>query len=400
MEMPPRTQLINYRPLIEPFQHDINSTTITNPIPISQGRNNQQNLFHSFSAPLTSGFLEHFCALHLIPSSINSFVDKNDWIKNDNGSRNFIRSKSDSAALDLVVEKLRPKFTPFPSPFASVDSICGLLAKNETKQLTQSSIDDVPPLIEEEDDDDFITLPPQTSTRRKLRNVRFADECGFRLSTVRVMTEPSDYPPKISPAVLRRIKLAAMQSEDSNRKKCDGWNSDGEEEDSDDDDYEEFEGLGEVKRNRRRCSWKLCFKQPASEYLKFRDTLDRLKVALENVMLRNDLGRMNGTIKVANIAFEKNVFVRISSDRWSTFRDRPAKYQCSPSKAFDTFRFDFDIPRDDKPDSRIEFCICYIANNTEYWDSNDGKNFVLVPDEPFPLLISSSQHFKDIKVYY
>uniref|UniRef100_A0A914N404 CBM21 domain-containing protein n=1 Tax=Meloidogyne incognita TaxID=6306 RepID=A0A914N404_MELIC len=411
MEMSPRsTQLINYRPLIEPFKHDLNSPTITtNSIPIAQGgrnNNNQQqnNLFHSFSTPLTSGFLEHFCALHLIPSSINSFVDKNDCNRNNNGSRNFVRSKSDSAALDLVVEKLRPKYIPFTSPFASVDSICSLLTKNETtKQFIQPSVDVAPSLNEEDDEEyDFILPPPQTS-RRKLRNVRFADECGFRLSTVRIMTEPSDYPPKISPAVLRRIKRAAMQSEliDSNKAKSDGWtNSEDEEEDSGDNDYEEFDGFDEIKRIHRRSSWKLCFKQPASEYLKFRDTLDRLKVALENVMLRNDLGRMNGTIKVANIAYEKSVFVRISDDRWSTFRDRPAKYQCSPSKAFDTFRFDFDIPRNDKSDSRIEFCICYKANNTEYWDSNDGHNFVLTPDEPFPLLISSSQHFKDIKVYY
>ena len=87
--MPPRTQLINYRPLIEPFHHDINSTT--NSIPIPQGTNHQQNLFHSFSAPLTTGFLEHFCALHLIPSAINSFVDKNDYIKSNKGSRKFVR---------------------------------------------------------------------------------------------------------------------------------------------------------------------------------------------------------------------------------------------------------------------------------------------------------------------
>ncbi|KAF7627311.1 CBM21 domain-containing protein [Meloidogyne graminicola] len=209
------------------------------------------------------------------------------------------------------------------------------------------------------------------------------------------MTEPSDYPPKISPAVLRRIKLAAMQNEtvDSNRQTVECKNSD------DEDEEEDYDGIGEVKQN-RRCTWKLAFKQPASEYLKFRESLDRLKVALENVMLRNDLGRMNGTIKVANIAYEKKVFVRISTDRWNTFRDRPAKYQCSPSKAFDTFRFDLDIPRNDKPDSRIEFCVCYIANNTEYWDSNDGRNFVLVPDEPLPLFIPSSQHFKDNKVYY
>jgi hypothetical protein len=47
-----------------------------------------------------------------------------------------------------------------------------------------------------------------------------------------------------------------------------------------------------------RSTWKLGFKQPASEYVKFRETLDSQKVALENVMLKNEQGRMIGTIKV------------------------------------------------------------------------------------------------------
>lgn len=202
-----------------------------------------------------------------------------------------------------------------------MDLICSRLTNNKLfenssqQKLTNQLIDE--PLIEEEDDSDFLPLraPPPlittaSTTKKALRNVRFADECGFRLSTVRVMTEPSDYPPKISPgiiiyyliifkfvimflAVLRRIKLAAMQNEtvDSNRQTVECKNSD------DEDEEEDYDGIGEVKQN-RRCTWKLAFKQPASEYLKFRESLDRLKVALENVMLRNDLGRMNGTIKV------------------------------------------------------------------------------------------------------
>jgi hypothetical protein len=31
------------------------------------------------------------------------------------------------------------------------------------------------------------------------KGVRFADDCGKCLEMIRVMTEPSDYPPKISP---------------------------------------------------------------------------------------------------------------------------------------------------------------------------------------------------------
>ena len=54
----------------------------------------------------------------------------------------------------------------------------------------------------------------------------------------------------------------------------------------------------------QRSTWKLAFRQPASEYVKFRETLDNQKVALENVMLRNEQGRMVGTIKVGLLANE------------------------------------------------------------------------------------------------
>lgn len=39
------------------------------------------------------------------------------------------------------------------------------------------------------------------------KTVRFADDCGLELATVRVMTEPSDYPPMISPSVSWTLHL-------------------------------------------------------------------------------------------------------------------------------------------------------------------------------------------------
>lgn len=123
----------------------------------------------------------------------------------------------------------------------------------------------------------------------KLKHVRFADDCGHCLETVRVMTEPSDYPPKISPAVLRRFRRAAiMAAQKEGLPLPNGKN------DSDSDSLDE-----ENVAKKPRCTWKLNFKQPASEYIKFRETLESQKVALENVMLKNELGRMIGTIKVS-----------------------------------------------------------------------------------------------------
>jgi len=53
----------------------------------------------------------------------------------------------------------------------------------------------------------------------------------------------------------------------------------------------------------------------------------------------------------------------------------------------DTFRFDIELPRNVDQNSRIEFCVCYVANGVEFWDSNVGKNFILTsptPETPLP----------------
>uniref|UniRef100_A0A183CRC2 CBM21 domain-containing protein n=1 Tax=Globodera pallida TaxID=36090 RepID=A0A183CRC2_GLOPA len=135
----------------------------------------------------------------------------------------------------------------------------------------------------------------------------------------------------------------------------------------------------EAGEEQHRQTWKMAFKQPVSEYVRFRDTLDRQRVALENVVLNNKRHCMAGTIKVANIAFEKRVFVRYTANGWETFADVRAKWQCSPSKEFDTFCFDVPLPRSNNTFSRIEFCVCFVAGSSSceeaHWDSNGGKNF-------------------------
>ncbi|VDK68091.1 unnamed protein product [Onchocerca ochengi] len=188
------------------------------------------------------------------------------------------------------------------------------------------------------------------------KRVRFADDCGKELTTVRVMTEPSDYPPTINAAVIHRLLGKTEEDE-----KC----------------------------RQTSASWVISFKQPASEYVKFRENLERGFVALENVVLKNEICHMVGTIKVKNIAFEKKVFVRITSDGWKSFLDRMATYQPSSSKFYDTFSFDLELPTNDcDPNARIEFCICFETGSSQddtkqqqYWDSNGGRNYVLTSQE-------------------
>ncbi|ETN83474.1 putative phosphatase regulatory subunit [Necator americanus] len=177
------------------------------------------------------------------------------------------------------------------------------------------------------------------------KSVRFADDCGKELYSIRVMTEPSDYPPQINPNVLRKLRG---------------------------DDYVE-----ESPNQEPTPTWNLLFKQPASEYVRFRETLEKDRVSLENVVLKPDSSKIVGTIKVANIAFEKKVFVRYTTNNWQSYMDRQATFQPSTSKVYDTFTFEIELPRATDKAKRMEFCICYIANGSENWDSNGGENYKL-----------------------
>ncbi|XGW32955.1 hypothetical protein V3C99_017456 [Haemonchus contortus] len=177
------------------------------------------------------------------------------------------------------------------------------------------------------------------------KSVRFADDCGQELYSVRVMTEPSDYPPQINPSVLRRLRG---------------------------DSYVE-----EAPHSDPVPTWNLLFKQPASEYVRFRETLAKDRVSLENVVVKPDSSKIVGTIKVSNIAFEKKVFVRYTTNNWQSYMDRQATYQPSTSKVYDTFTFEVELPKATDKAKRLEFCICYIANGCEHWDSNGGENYKL-----------------------
>uniref|UniRef100_A0A7E4UXJ9 CBM21 domain-containing protein n=1 Tax=Panagrellus redivivus TaxID=6233 RepID=A0A7E4UXJ9_PANRE len=206
------------------------------------------------------------------------------------------------------------------------------------------------------------------------KSVRFADDCGAPLELVRILTEPSDIPPRISPSVIRRYRRASKQFAAAQARQHNSSAVLSADEDSSDDEEDE------LYHNKKHASWKIGFIQPASEYVKFRESLEKNKVALENVMLRNDHCKMLGTIKVGNIAFNKNVFVRFTSDGWKSYLDRPATYQASSSKVYDTFAFEIDIPMNEGDVNQLEFCICFATDEGEHWDSNNGKNYIIVSE--------------------
>ena len=126
------------------------------------------------------------------------------------------------------------------------------------------------------------------------------------------------------------------------------------------------------------------FEQPASSYLEFRERIEFKCVSLENVMIRDNI-KVIGTAKVKNIAFEKDVTVRVTFDGWRTAKEVVATYVPQSNvtaSRYDTFSFEFDIPPN-QGGKEFEFCINYSAPGVggSYWDNNDGKNYRIVSQE-------------------
>ncbi|XP_064212097.1 protein phosphatase 1 regulatory subunit 3B isoform X1 [Tribolium castaneum] len=204
-----------------------------------------------------------------------------------------------------------------------------------------------PCLVIRPDDTSVCNDEDPTSPTRLKKKVVFADDKGMSLTHVRVMTEPSNVPPLWSYRFLAEVTQGLSA---------------------------EPEVVDEP--------WEITFPQPASDYVQFRKTLETKKVSLENVIVKEPEDLIVGTVKVNNISFQKEVIVRISSDNWKTFEDAFCNFvpnagsSMSPAYVlYDTFSFKIPLrPRAKK----VEFCVCFRCNENEYWDNNDGKNYIIM----------------------
>lgn len=122
----------------------------------------------------------------------------------------------------------------------------------------------------------------------------------------------------------------------------------------------------------------LDFGQPSSDYLRFRQSLDRNLVCLEHCVLKEKA--LAGTVKVRNVSFEKSVKLRVTFDTWKSHTDVDCVYvkDTYPSSYSDTFSFHVSLPDELKPHERVEFAVCYEVGGREYWDSNCGDNYRIV----------------------
>lgn len=214
---------------------------------------------------------------------------------------------------------------------------------------------------------------PTSPSGRDKKKVWFADDKGLSLTHVRIMSEPSDCPPRWTESFLEHVTRGAIT-------------------------------CGGLKSRRRRpgavvgpggdeaLQWQVVFPQPASDYVAFRHNLDRNCVSLENVIVRDDgedpSPLVTGTVKVKNLAYDKRVFVRFTFNRWLDSQDVKCTFVpngldgTGAAPQFDTFSFTVVIPAMANKYQAVEFCVCFVCEGKEYWDSHGGTNYKLVLVRP------------------
>ncbi|CAB0030455.1 unnamed protein product [Trichogramma brassicae] len=216
------------------------------------------------------------------------------------------------------------------------------------------------------------------SNKRNKKRVVFADDRGRPLEHVRVIGESSSTPPSwTSSYVASLVRGGLFQPYDELEHRA----------------LHEHQPSEAVEFPRKPGSdaylpsWELCFLQPASDYIGFRDKLDRHGVSLENVLVNEAEQSLVGTVKVKNLAYVKEVALRLTFDQWTSQREVVCSYvqqhgfgQSSSSSVrslYDTFRFRVDLSPESAAARQIDFCVRYRTDGHDYWDNNDGANYCL-----------------------
>ncbi|KAJ2782025.1 hypothetical protein H4R18_002530 [Coemansia javaensis] len=132
-------------------------------------------------------------------------------------------------------------------------------------------------------------------------------------------------------------------------------------------------------------------RRPAPSFAAFEEA----PVVVEHVALadaRRGSVSVRGSIKVHNIAFEKEVAVRYSLDQWRTAHEAPATYSrmLAPGQSgrpsVDRFEFTLALPSgggggDDNAAAQplpvaLALCARYRVAGAEHWDNNGGSNYL------------------------
>ncbi|NXC50675.1 PPR3A phosphatase, partial [Penelope pileata] len=104
------------------------------------------------------------------------------------------------------------------------------------------------------------------------------------------------------------------------------------------------------------------------------------KVLLESIVFLPGITCMNGIIRVLNVSFEKQVYVRMTLDDWVSYYDILAEFMPN-SCGSETDQFYFKIslvPPYQRDGAKVEFCIRYETSIGTFWANNDDKNYTLI----------------------
>ena len=145
-----------------------------------------------------------------------------------------------------------------------------------------------------------------------------------------------------------------------------------------DDEYNIHVALQHTKRELQKTKKVplVCFEQPVSKP-DFKDKLDRQKICLENAVASET--SVWGTVKVKNLAFHKRITVRYTFDKWRSSLDVEGQYvPYSNDGDSDRFSFALTIPEYFQAvGGRIELAFRYETDGVEFWDNNDGHNYLI-----------------------
>ncbi len=91
-----------------------------------------------------------------------------------------------------------------------------------------------------------------------------------------------------------------------------------------------------------------------------------------------DLENYQIDVVLQNYAYNKNVFVRYTTDGWNTYNDASLSYSNTNSNGTETWTTKIDISSiiaNNYNYSGFEYAVCYQVNGNEYWANRFGKNY-------------------------
>ncbi|CAF1599400.1 unnamed protein product [Adineta ricciae] len=88
-----------------------------------------------------------------------------------------------------------------------------------------------------------------------------------------------------------------------------------------------------------------------------------------------------GTVRVHNCAYDKRIFARITENDWQSYQDIQAWHSMNyPNDNTDTFTFEIRLGKykdTNEVPKQIYFAVCLQAMCREFWDNNQGWNYIL-----------------------